>query len=186
MTDATAVRVAIQLHHVPSSVRVVRDAPLPSGVPLLLRVAAGEPEALSEASALTERSPAALQDAARFFIEQILWHQSADSFRVLGGDAETGIGDLKRNMALLMSWLHPDADSGHERSVFVVRVSNAWNDLKTPVRRQHYAEARAQQAEALAAQRAQHQRRDAQRRRSRHRAAPAGVFRRLFATLFKA
>src|SRR5262249_38591623 len=43
-----------------------------------------------------------------------------------------------RNVALLLKWLHPDVDPRGERSVFIGKVTAAWNDLKTPERRAAY------------------------------------------------
>ena len=42
MSDKMALRVAIDLLHVPSQVRLARSEPLPRGVPVLLRIAAGD------------------------------------------------------------------------------------------------------------------------------------------------
>ena len=41
-------------------------------------------------------------------------------------------------MALLIRWLHPDQNNGAERSVFVARVTRAWNELKNEDRRAAY------------------------------------------------
>jgi curved DNA-binding protein CbpA len=41
-------------------------------------------------------------------------------------------------MALLIRWLHPDQNNGAERSVFVARVTRAWNELKNDNRRAAY------------------------------------------------
>jgi hypothetical protein len=35
--------------------------------------------------------------------------------------------ELRRNMALLLRWLHPDLA---ERSIFIGRVAAAWNNFK--------------------------------------------------------
>jgi hypothetical protein len=185
MLDATALKVAIQLHHMPANVRMVRDNPLPSGIPLLLQVAAEDPDALREAGVLTERPAQELRQAARFFIEQILWHPGADSFRILGATPTTSASDLKRNMSSLMSWLHPDVEHGDARSIFAVRVTNAWNDVKTTERRQQYAASLAHKVEHESAKKQRHARREAIRRQKFMSAAPQGFLRRFLARLFK-
>jgi hypothetical protein len=43
MDDSAALKLALELLYVPWRVRLVREQPLPEGVPLLLRIAAGEP-----------------------------------------------------------------------------------------------------------------------------------------------
>lgn len=138
MAGRTALKLAVDLLHVPAQVRLVRSEPLPDGVVLLLRIAAGEADAEREAAALTRRSVETIRRAAAFFIEQILFAPDADSYRVLGADAAASAGELRRNAGLLLKWLHPDRDRRDPRAVFASRVTGAWNDLKTPERRAAY------------------------------------------------
>ena len=138
MNHATALGAAIGLLHMPSRVRLVRAAPLPVGVLELLRIAAGDEEAIREATEFAGRSRDVIGEAVRFFIEQILLAPDADSYRVLGASPEATSAELRRNMALLLRWLHPDLDPCAERSIFATRVTLAWNDLKTLDRRAAY------------------------------------------------
>jgi hypothetical protein len=142
MSEAAALKVAVELLHVPSRVRLVRAEPLPRGVHLLLRIAAGEAAAAEEAAATADRSVDVVRSAAAFFIEQILLSPEGDSYRVLGAGPEASPAELRRNMALLMKWLHPDSDRQGQQSVFVNRVTLAWDDLKTPERRRAYEQER--------------------------------------------
>jgi hypothetical protein len=137
MEHATAVEAAIYLMRFPSQMRLIRSRPLPDGVLALLRIAAADDEVTRQAAAWVGRSPETIRQAAGFFIEQILLYPDADSYRVLGATPVTSNEDLRRNMALLLRWLHPDLDHG-ERSVFATRVTRAWNDLKTRERRDTY------------------------------------------------
>ena len=138
------IRVAIELLHVPSRVRIARTEPLPARVDLLLRIAAGEAEAEETAIASTGRPRELVRQAAIFFIEQVLLCPNSDSYRVLGADSQASSGELRRNMALLIKWLHPDRDPQGQRSVFASRVTRAWDGLKTPKRRASYDEGRLQ------------------------------------------
>ena len=131
----------------PSRVRLVRSEPLPEDVSLLLRLAAGDSEAERLAAGITERPAGINRRAAAFFIEQILLSPDADSYRILGGASTTPVEELRRNMALLVRWLHPDVEPSGERSIFARRVTAAWEDLKTPERRAAYDASR--QAAAL-------------------------------------
>ena len=79
-----------------------------------------------------------MRQAATFFIEQILFAPESDSYRVLGASPQASASELRRNVALLLRWLHPDLDPRGERSIFIGRVTAAWNDLKTPERRAAY------------------------------------------------
>jgi hypothetical protein len=135
--DAT-LKVAIDLMHFPSQVRRFRSAPLPAGVLILLRIASGDEAATRYAAESVGCPSETLREAAVFFVEQMLLFPSADSYRVLGASPQATARELRRNMALLLRWLHPDLDRQGERSVFVTRVTRAWNDLKTRDRRAAY------------------------------------------------
>ncbi len=128
----------------PYMARQARGLPLPDGMTFLLEVAAGETEASSEAAALTGKSKAILFEAAGFFIEQVLLDRQADKYRILGSCADASSAELRRHMALLMRWLHPDAILGDpsaqsfDRSIYVSRVTQAWEAVKTDERRTAY------------------------------------------------
>jgi len=138
MDHAPALKLAFDLMYFPSQVRPMRAAPLPDDLLVLLRIAASDEEMTLQAVKLSGRSQQAVREAAGFFIEQILLFPDADSYRVLGAGPEATNSELRRNMALLLRWLHPDHDRQGERLVFAGRVTRAWNDLKTPERRAAY------------------------------------------------
>lgn len=140
MSERMALKIAIDLMHVPSQVRLFRAEPLPDGVLTLLRIAAGDDGAERAAALSIDRPSDMVRQAAAFFIEQILFAPNADSYRVLGANPQASAGELRRNVALLLRWLHPDLDPERGRSIFVGRVTAAWNDVKTPQRRAAYDE----------------------------------------------
>jgi hypothetical protein len=142
MREVVALKVAIDLVHMPSRARSLKSRPLPDGVVLLLRIAAGDEAATTDAVRLVGRSRETIAQAAAFFIEQILLVPGADSYRVLGADETATPAELRRNMALLLRWLHPDLDRQGERSIYAGRVTRAWEDLKTPERRAAYDKGR--------------------------------------------
>jgi hypothetical protein len=141
MSCGMALKIAIDLLHVPSRVRLYRSDPLPDGVPTLLRIVTDDTE-VRAAAALADRPPEVIRQAAAFFIEQILFAPDADSYQVLGASPQASSAELRENMGLLLRWLHPDLDPKGERSIFVGRVTAAWNDLKTLERRAAYDKAR--------------------------------------------
>ena len=85
-----------------------------------------------------------MQKAAVFFIEQVLLRPGGDSYHVLGCDNAAPVAELRRNMALLMRWLHPDvasdgsSDKRLNRSLFANRITQAWESIKTEERRAAY------------------------------------------------
>lgn len=146
MSDAAAIRVAIDIVQVPSRVHYYRSEPLPQGVPTLLRIAAGEEAAEIAAAESLGRSRSLVREAAAFFIEQILLGPDADSYRVLGAESTATPAELRRNMAMMLRWLHPDMDRQGVRSLFASRVTQAWETLKTPERRATYDQERSARA----------------------------------------
>jgi hypothetical protein len=138
MGSVPALKVAVDLLHFPSQAALIRAGRLPEGLPVLLRIAAGDEEAINQVSASEGRSCETVREAAAFFLEQVLLHPDADSYRVLGATSKASHAELRQNMSLLLQWLHPDLDHREARSVFASRVTRAWNDLKTPERRAAY------------------------------------------------
>lgn len=149
MQGAAALDVALTLMEHPPAVRHASHSALPEGMTLLLQVAASEPGAMRLAQATTGRSQAALQRAAGFFIEQVLFGHGADCYRILGTKQGAARGELRHHMALLVRWLHPDGQepearepglAGREpdRGILIHRVTRAWDNLKTEERRTAY------------------------------------------------
>jgi hypothetical protein len=136
--DLSALKLAVELVLLPSRGRAMREAPLPAGVQLLLRIAAGDETAETKAAVSIERPAKLVRDASAFFIEQMLLFPEADSYRVLGAAQDATATELRQHMALLIRWLHPDTNAAETRTIFVNRVNRAWDDLKTPERRQAY------------------------------------------------
>ena len=143
--EFAALHAALGLVSQPSLVSQARRSALPPGVTLLLQLAANDTDALERSAVATNLPPDMLRRAAEFFLEQVLFEASCNSYRVLGTDASATPDVLRRNMALLMRWLHPDiheaARPGRaklDRSVFAERVTAAWDSLKTGERREAY------------------------------------------------
>jgi hypothetical protein len=144
MRNLEALTAALAMLQRPQLVAMARSAPLPQGVNFVLEIAAGELGALDNAEKITGEHPAKLNEAARFFIEQIMLAAPSDHYRILGAEAKTSSADLRRNMALIMKWLHPDTAAKREpgelfdRSIYAHRVAAAWESLKTGTRRAAY------------------------------------------------
>jgi len=132
--QAEALTAAVDLLRMPSKVRAMRSSPLPPGISLLLRLAAEEADASSEAENANKRTPDAHRDAAIFFIEQILLATDSDAYRVLGLDVTATTAELRRHMAYLLKWLHPDHNGDPHKARLARRVLFAWNELKSAKR----------------------------------------------------
>lgn len=139
-----ALAAALAMLRRPQLAKLAQRSTLPRGMLLLLEVAAGEPNALGEAQALTGRPEDLLRKAAGFFMEQVLLSRKNDSYRILGLSSSASATELRRHMALILKWLHPDllTDSlgGHQldKGALARLVISAWQTLKTPARRAAY------------------------------------------------
>jgi hypothetical protein len=131
MSDADALKVAIELFHLPSQIRAMRALPLPKGTKLLLRLAVGDADAMREAQMLNDRPQFVIRQAAIFFIEQILLDPVADEYRTLGLDHAATTNELRAHMALLLKWLHPDLSSDDHRSAMARQAIQAWKKVNS-------------------------------------------------------
>ena len=164
MNSDGAIRIALDLVHMPSQVRFARSKPLPADVELVLRIAAGDADAEEAAAAVLDRPRPVIRQAAAFFIEQNLLFSEADCYRVLGGNPNSTATELRRNMAFLLRWLHPDIDREGERAMMARRVAIAWDTVKSPDRRASY-----DRSLKLAAQQGARRSRSAGARSAKHR-----------------
>ena len=142
MRSAEALAAALGMRSHPRLVSKASRMPLPRGMTFLLEVAVGDVDALRKATALTDHPETILQEAAGFFIEQILLSQNADNYRTLGASRDASYAELRHHMALLMRWAHPDLISGGasgpclDRSVYANRVTKAWGAVKSGAQRE--------------------------------------------------
>ena len=147
-----AMQLALALADMPQMARTAQRLPLPEDVDALLEIASGDAKIIAELAASSGIEAERLHEAAGFFVEQVLLSDTSDSYRVLGGRPTATTAELRRHMALLMRWLHPDI-SEHvkpagalDRGLLANRVARAWDDLKTEDRRAAYDATLAQRA----------------------------------------
>jgi hypothetical protein len=139
-----ALHAALAILSEPRLLRLARRSALPRGVTLLLEVAAGDPDAIREAQGATGSTEALLTRAAGFFTEQVLLTRSGDSYHILGASSSASPSQLRRHMALILKWLHPDLVPGSgegrqfDQTALVTLVTGAWETLKTEDRRAAY------------------------------------------------
>lgn len=130
---------ALALLRAPGERHALRGKPLPAGMDRLLGVAAGTlPEGLEDTARAFNETQATIQEAAQFYAREVLLFPQADAYRVLGVDAAAPAEQIKSHYRLLQLWLHPDRSDSHGDAVFAARVNHAWNQLRSPERRQAY------------------------------------------------
>lgn len=145
----SALEWALALLRTPGNRHALRKRPLPTGIDHLLGIAAGAmPEVLAQAARTHGEPEARLQEAARFYVREILFFPEADAYRVLGVDAGATAERIKAHHRLLQHWLHPDRIESSDDSIFAARVNVAWNHLRNDARRRAYDETRTRDAAA--------------------------------------
>jgi hypothetical protein len=132
-----ALGLALALARAPSMTQAVRSRSLPHDILILIRIAGGCQETCQQAAKTSGETPDYIKDAAISYLMQVLLHPGADSYRVMGVLPNAPQETLREHMRWLMRWLHPDRN-GNWDSVFTQRVLRAWEDLKTPGRRNDY------------------------------------------------
>jgi curved DNA-binding protein CbpA len=144
----SALEWALALLRAPVERQGLRQRPLPAdGMDVLLGIAAGTmPDQLVEQAWRFGESEADVLEAARFYAREVLFHPQADAYRTLGVAPDASAQRIKAHYRLLQHWLHPDRARSEDDALFATRVNGAWNQLRTPERRQAYDEALRQAA----------------------------------------
>lgn len=138
MSGTSAVGLAFDLARRPALARAMRRQPLPDDVLTVIKIAAGSDEVCRTIATRAGMGVAQVREAAIVYLQAVVLHSQADSYRVLGAPRGSNQAVLREHMGWLMKWLHPDRDQSDWESALAQRVSAAWEDLKSPERRARY------------------------------------------------
>lgn len=126
-----AIELALDLARMPSLARSYVAPPIPSNIVEVMHIAAASPSACQEAALVTGESETVLVEAARFYLQQLLFRPGADCYRVLGLQPGAPRDTARNHMRLLLLWLHPDRNSNLE-AIYAERVLKAWREISAP------------------------------------------------------
>jgi len=130
MTRGHPIERALDLVRMPTLARTVVAPPIPPGVAELMQIAAAARKPCEEAAAATGQPVAAVIEAARFYLQQLLFRADADCYRILGLEPGASRATARRHMRWLLQWLHPDRNSGLD-AVYAERALKAWREIST-------------------------------------------------------
>lgn len=130
MAGARAIGLALDLARMPALATSVATPAVPADILELMRVAAASPQACRAAEAATGVPAQVLTEAARFYLQQVLFRPGADCYRVLGLEPGASRELARRHMRWLLQWLHPDRNSGWD-GVYAERVIKAWREVSS-------------------------------------------------------
>jgi hypothetical protein len=125
--EARALATALELSRFPRLAGTLAERPVPADIEEVLEVAASW-EACTAAATDLGVTPDTLQLATRLYLKQVLLHDDADCYRILGVGPLTPRADSRRHLSWLLRWLHPDHNSGWE-AAYAARVVNAWREI---------------------------------------------------------
>jgi hypothetical protein len=136
---AQVLETALALHRAPGERFRVRERPLPAGIVHAIEIAAGSPQAVQAAAAELGEPESVVVEAARFYLEQVLFADpGADAYRVLGLAADATPETIRTHHRWLQRWLHPDRAQAGDASIFATRVNQAFAQLRMPEARHAY------------------------------------------------
>jgi hypothetical protein len=128
MAPRHAIDVALDLVRMPTLARTAVAPPIPPDVIELMRIAAANPQACKAAADKTGEPMPVLVDAARFYLQQVLFRPEADCYRVLGIERAAPRATARSHMRWLLQWLHPDHNTTWD-AVYAERVVKAWREV---------------------------------------------------------
>src|SRR5215469_12905786 len=129
MEQGHAIDFALDLARLPA-VALTSVAPaLPPNILELILIAAACPDSCEAAVARTGQPTPVLIEAARFYLQQVLFRPEADCYRILGIEPTASRETARNHMRWLLEWLHPDRNGNSWDAVYAERVLKAWREV---------------------------------------------------------
>jgi hypothetical protein len=128
MASPRAIDMALDLARMPAFAASMSASPLPTDVLEVIRIAAESPEACRAAALATGEPEPVLVEAARFYLQQVLFREEADCYRVLGIRPNESRVSARDHMRWLLQWLHPDRNGGWD-AIYAKRIVKAWREV---------------------------------------------------------
>jgi hypothetical protein len=134
MAQPHVIKLALDLARMPALAQRAVASPLPPNIIELMHIAAGSPEACQAAVAQTGEPRHVVIEAARFYLQQLLFRQDADCHRILGIQPTASRATAREHMRWLLEWLHPDRNNNNNSwdCVYAERVLKAWREVSAP------------------------------------------------------
>jgi hypothetical protein len=131
MAQRHVIELALDLTRMPALARNPVLPPIPPNIIELMRIAAASPEACEVAAAQTGEPTTVVIEAARFYLQHVLFRPEADCYRILGIEPNVSRATARSHMRWLLEWLHPDRNHNGWDAVYAERVLKAWREVST-------------------------------------------------------
>jgi len=129
MAQPHVIQLALDLARMPALARSSAAPPLPANIIELMRIAAAAPEACQAAVTQTGEPSGVVIEAARFYLQQVLFGPGGDCYRILGIEPTASRETARSHMRWLLEWLHPDRNNNSWDAVYAERVLKAWREV---------------------------------------------------------
>jgi hypothetical protein len=129
MAQHHVIELALDLARMPALARSHGLSALPPNIVELMRIAAASPEACEAAVAKTGEPTTVVIEAARFYLQHVLFRPEADCYRILGIEPNASRATARSHMRWLLQWLHPDRNHDGWDAVYAERVLKAWRQV---------------------------------------------------------
>lgn len=133
MSRRHAIDLALDLARMPALARSPVVPPIPPNILDVMRIAAASPQACKAASVATGEPAPVLIEAARFYLQHVLFRPDADCYRILGIQPGASRATARSHMRWLLQWLHPDRNNGWN-GAYAERVLAAWREVSAASR----------------------------------------------------
>ena len=137
-----ALELALALHQAPIQRFALRDRPLPENIGDVLQLASAMQPQLEAAAARFSEAEDTVVEAARFYLQQVLFEPGTDAYRILGLAPDADIKRIRQHHIWLQRWLHPDRRGEDWEAALATKVNWAWQQLRNEASREQYDLAR--------------------------------------------
>ena len=128
MAQHHAIELALDLARMPALARTSSHLPFPRILSTSC-VSSGLSRSVRAAVATTGESTSVVIDAARFYLQHVLFRPEADCYRILGIEPVASRATARSHMRWLLEWLHPDRNNNSWDAVYAERVLRAWREV---------------------------------------------------------
>jgi DnaJ domain len=134
MQPNAAIVEALHLFRQPARARSIHKHSLPLDMLSLIKIAAGDPATTDDWAKTCGESHEVMQQAARFFLQQLITKAGGDCYRTLGLTPQSTQEDIRNHKRWLLKWLHPDRNHSKWESAMFHRISQIAQDLEAQKR----------------------------------------------------
>lgn len=126
----------------------LRGQPPAPNLLTVIQLAAASQPLLEDTARRLDMGEGSVLEAARFYLQQVLFEGEPEAYRTLAVAPDADIADIREHYRWLQRWLHPDRRGEDWEALFTSRLNWAWSLLRNDAARAAYDEQRRQPPQA--------------------------------------